>query len=227
MQTVAFYSQKGGSGKTTLTVHTAVAASEAGERVVVVDTDRQQSAMMWRETREQDAPVVVAVAASSLEDVMNAARHDAMTLCIVDTAPHIAPDAARVAAVADLVIIPCRPTAFDLAAAASAVEIIRAAKVPAAFVLSACPFRAPEIEEARSALAVHGFPIAPVAITDRRAFSRAVATGRAVTEFEADSKAAEEIRALWNWIKEQLTHGETNRAGGVRQQSQEHARRAR
>ena len=207
MDTVAFYSQKGGSGKTTLTVHTAVAASEAGERVVVVDTDRQQSATMWREARTQETPVVVTVSASSLDDVMKAARYDAMTLCLIDTAPHIAPDAARVATAADLVLIPCRPTAFDLAAAANAVDIVRAAKAPAAFVLSACPFRAPEIEESRSILAAHGFPIAPVAITDRRAFSRAVATGRAVTEFEAESKAAEEIRALWKWIKEQLTHG--------------------
>ena len=41
-------------------------------------------------------------------------------------------------------------------------------------------------------------------ITDRRAFARAVTTGSAVTEFEADGKAAEEIRALWAWIKNTL-----------------------
>ena len=44
---------------------------------------------------------------------MKASRDDAMTLCIIDTAPHAAPDAARVAALAGLVVIPCRPTAFD------------------------------------------------------------------------------------------------------------------
>ena len=104
----------------------------------------------------------------------------------------------------DLVLIPCRPTAFDLAAAGSAVQIVRAAGVRAAFVLSACPFRAPEIVETRHVLETFGFPIAPAVITDRRAFARAVATGRAVTEFESEGKAAEEIRALWTWIKEQL-----------------------
>ena len=41
-------------------------------------------------------------------------------------------------------------------------------------------------------------------ITDRRAFARAVTTGSAVTEFEAEGKAAEEIRALWAWIKNTL-----------------------
>ena len=43
-----------------------------------------------------------------------------------------------------------------------------------------------------------------LATRDRRAFARAVATGRAVTEFEDHGKAAEEIRALWKWLKEQM-----------------------
>lgn len=205
MKTLAFLSQKGGSGKTTLAVHTAVAAFEAGERVVVVDTDIQHSATTWSESRESEFPVVATAAAADLPAVMAAARHDAMTLCIIDTAPHAAPDAARIAQSVDLVIIPCRPTAFDLAAAGSAVEIVKAARARAVFVLSACPFRSPEIMETRAVLEDYGLPVAPAEITDRRAFARAVATGRSVTEFEPDGKAALEIRNLWNWIKEQMT----------------------
>ena len=218
MKTLVFLSQKGGSGKTTLAVHAAVAAQESGERVVIVDTDPQRSASAWSESREGDTPAVAPVAAAALDGVMAAARHDAMTLCIIDTAPHAAPDAARVARLADLVVIPCRPTAFDLAAAGSAVDIVRAAGVPAAFVLSACPFRAPEIAETRRVLEEFGLPVCAVEITDRRAFARAVATGRAVTEFDSQGKAAEEIRALWHWIKEQMDYGnktKTDRAGGI------------
>jgi chromosome partitioning protein len=126
-----------------------------------------------------------------------------MTIAIVDTAPHAAPDATRIAQAVDLVLIPCRPTAFDIAAAESAVDIVKAAKVPAAFVLSACPFRAPEIAETRSLLSDYGLPVAEQEITDRRAFSRAIATGRAVTEFDNEGKAAMEIRALWEWINGQ------------------------
>jgi chromosome partitioning protein len=204
MRTIAFMSQKGGSGKTTLAVHTAVAAHEAGQRVVVIDTDPQQSATVWSDARPESAPVVATVAAADLGRVLDAARGDDMTLAIVDTAPHAAPDAARVARAADLVLIPCRPTAFDLAAAEAAAAIVQAAGVPAAFILSACPFRAPEIAETRAVLAEHGLPVVPGEITDRRAFARAVATGKAVTEFESDGKAAAEIRALWDWITEQL-----------------------
>lgn len=204
MKKIAFLSQKGGSGKTTLVVHTAVAAHEAGEKVVVIDTDPQKSATVWGEARSHDAPVVATAAAAELPRVLDVARQERMTLAIVDTAPHAAPDAARIVRAVDLVVIPCRPTAFDIAAAGSAVDIVKAAKVPAVFVLSACPSRSPEIAETRTVLAQYGLPIAPVEIVDRRAFARAVATGRAVTEFETSGKAAGEIRTLWSWLKEQM-----------------------
>lgn len=57
-----------------------------------------------------------------------------MTLAIVDTAPHAAPDATRIVRAVDLVAIPVRPTAFDIAAAGSAVDIVKAAGVRAVFV---------------------------------------------------------------------------------------------
>ncbi len=204
MKKVAFLSQKGGSGKTTLAVHTAVAAAEAGESVVVIDTDPQKSATVWGAARSQDTPIVATTAASDLGRVLEAAYQEHMTLAIVDTAPHAAPDATRIVRAVDLVLIPVRPTAFDIAAVGSAVDLVKAAGVRAAFILSACPFRSPEIAETRTIMAEYGFLIAPVEIVDRRAFARAVATGRAVTEFESDGKAATEIRALWTWLKEQM-----------------------
>jgi chromosome partitioning protein len=204
MKIVAFLSQKGGSGKTTLVVHAAVAAHEEGRRVVVVDTDPQKSASSWSDVRGGAAPMVATAAASQMATVLQAARDERMDLVLIDTAPHAAPEAAGIARMADLVLIPCRPTAFDLAAAGNAALIAKAVGVPAAFVLSACPFRAPEIVEARAALAGYGLPVAPQEITDRRAFARAVASGRAVTEFEAEGRAAAEIRTLWTWIQEQM-----------------------
>jgi chromosome partitioning protein len=120
------FQSEGGSGKTTLAVHTAVAAQERGERVVLVDIDPQESTSSWGNARHNETPEIVAVGAASLHDVIKAARRDAMTLCIIDTPPHAAPDAARAAEVADLVVIPCRPTAFDAAAAPAAVEIVKA-----------------------------------------------------------------------------------------------------
>ncbi|MCA0422581.1 MAG: AAA family ATPase [Proteobacteria bacterium] len=204
MNVIAFLSQKGGSGKTTLSVHTAVAAEASGERVCVIDADPQESATAWANAREAQTPIVATAQAGDLEAALKAAKDEGMSLVVVDSPPHAAPAASQIARRSELVLIPVRPSAFDLAAVPAAVEIIRAAKVRGAFILSACPFRAPEIGETRAALEAYGLPIVPHEIIDRRAFSRAVTTGSAVTEFESDGKAAEEIRALWAWIKDTL-----------------------
>jgi chromosome partitioning protein len=172
---------------------------------VIIDTDPQQSAMTWAEARNSDSPPVARISAAEIDKVLQAARDEQITLAVVDTAPHATPDASKVARIADLVVIPVRPSAFDIAVAGNAVQIAQAVGAKTVFVLSACPFRSPEIAETRELLAGYGLPIAPIEITERRAFARAVASGRAVTEFENNGKAAEEIRALWLWLKEQMS----------------------
>ena len=204
MNVIAFLSQKGGSGKTTLSVHTAVAAEATGERVCIIDADPQESATAWASARQAQTPIVATAQAGDLEAALSAAKSEGISLAVVDSPPHAAPAASQIAKRAQLVLIPVRPSAFDLAAVPAAVQIVRAAKVRGAFILSACPFRAPEIGETRTALEAYGLPIVPGEITDRRTFARAVTSGSAVTEFESSGKAAEEIRALWAWINDAL-----------------------
>lgn len=204
MNVIAFLSQKGGSGKTTLSVHTAVAAGATGERVCIIDADPQESATAWASVRSAELPIVATAQAGELDAALKAANDDGISLAIIDGPPHAAPAASQIAKRAELILVPVRPSAFDIAAVPAAVEIVRAAKVRAAFVLSACPFRAPETGETRAALEVHGLPIFPGEITDRRAFARAITTGSAVTEFDTDGKAAAEVRALWIWIRKTL-----------------------
>jgi chromosome partitioning protein len=67
MQRVALISQKGGVGKSTLTVHLAVAAWQAGQKVAVLDADPQASAGAWHRVREAADPPVAAVPVSELE----------------------------------------------------------------------------------------------------------------------------------------------------------------
>jgi chromosome partitioning protein len=204
MKSILFLAQKGGSGKTTLAVHIAVAAGEKGERVALVDTDPQGSASAWERAREKDEPLVAHATASQVAEVQKAADDEQYSMLIIDTAPHSTPAATATVGLADFILIPCRPTAFDLAAISASANIVKAAGKPAAFVLNACPPRAPEIEEAKVTLVEYGLRVAPITIGDRRAFSRAIASGRAVTEFESRGKAAQEIRALWKWVKGEL-----------------------
>lgn len=198
MRTLAVMSQKGGAGKTTIAVHLAVTA---GDGVRVLDTDPQGSASaVWatnrRKSQQLAEPKVDAVEVRHLHTALDQARSEGAKLAIIDTAPNAGPDAVDVAKLADLVLIPVRPSMLDIRAAKRTVDIVKDAGVPAMLVLSACPLRAPEIAMAREALAKWGLPIAKTEIGDRRPFARAIQTGRAVCEFEAGGKADEEIRAL-------------------------------
>ena len=204
MRSIAFLSQKGGSGKTTLAVHIAVAAEATGERVILIDADPQGSASAWSQARQENRPQIAKVAASGIGRAFERAEQERITLAVIDTAPHAVPGVDIIASAADFLLIPCRPSAFDIAAIAASVQVAKAADKPTAFILNACPTRAPEIEETREVLTNYGLPVAPVCLGDRRAFARAIATGRAVTEFEAQGKAAEEITKLWRWIRKQI-----------------------
>ena len=204
VQKLALLAQKGGSGKTTLAVHLAVAAAAKGHHVVIADLDPQGSAASWSRVRGSPEPKVVALSPSATVGFINGMRNNGTSLMILDTAPHSAPAASQIVRQAELVLIPCRPTAFDLTAASSSAEIAKAARRRAAFVLNSCPMRAPEVSDARTVLMSYGFPVAPVEIGQRQAFARAVASGQAVTEFDPHGKAASEITELWRWIAKQL-----------------------
>lgn len=199
MRIIALYSQKGGCGKTTITVHLAVAAHLAGESVAILDADPQRSAESWAAERTQRGeymPPVACVTPANIDDALDAARNDGVTFCLIDNPPRASADAGRLLAEVDGVLIPVRPSAFDLSALHRTVEIIAAAGKPFAAILNACPLRAPEIAEARTALAQNGIPVL-AQLNERRAYSRAVSSGRAVMEFEPEGKAAEEVAGLW------------------------------
>ncbi len=203
--TIAIVAQKGGAGKTTVAVHLAVAAMTAGERVAIVDLDPQQSALAWSSTRGCDEPTVIAIDGPDLIAALAEAGRDGYTVVIVDTAPRAAPVVAATVRAADFALVPMRPAAFDLATIEQIVAIIAATPTPGALVLNACPSRAPEVAEAREVCTGHAVPLAPMQLGDRRAYARAVQTGRAVQEFEPRGAAAAEISALWTFVNERTT----------------------
>ena len=113
MKVIAFMGQKGGTGKTTLAVHTAVLASQEDPRVVLIDTDPQQSSTTWGGSRQAESPIVATAAASQLDEVLAAARSEDVQMAFVDSAPHAAPSASDVARLADFVVIPTRASALE------------------------------------------------------------------------------------------------------------------
>ena len=74
MKTVAILSQKGGAGKTTLTLHIAAAAEAAGPSTVVIDLDPQASSASWKDSRQGESPVVVSLPHTRLAQGLQVAR---------------------------------------------------------------------------------------------------------------------------------------------------------
>ena len=64
MKVITVIAQKGGAGKTTLSISTAVAAANDGWSTAVVDLDPQATAATWSDRRESETPVVISAQAA-------------------------------------------------------------------------------------------------------------------------------------------------------------------
>ena len=122
MKTIAIVSQKGGSGKTTLALHLAVASAAEGRNTAVIDLDPQASSANWSDRRAAEVPVVLSAHASRLRHEIRRVRQTGGERLFLDTAPHSDSAALEAARVADLVLIPCRPAILDLEAITSTLD---------------------------------------------------------------------------------------------------------
>ena len=198
MRTIAVAGAKGGVGKTTLAVHLAVAAVQQGRDVVLLDADPQLSAVRWSERRSSSEPVVLGRAVSQLAAEMERIAGFGADVAIVDTPPRAwvgADNAALVAAkLADVVLVPCRPSIFDIESTAVSVQRLQAATAaPVVVVLNGCAHRGREADEAAEALGGLGAQVCPARIGQRVAFARSLLDGRAAQEVEPGGKAADDV----------------------------------
>jgi chromosome partitioning protein len=205
MHTIAILSQKGGTGKTTLTLHLAVASERAGQAAAVIDLDPQASAAGWKDSRPGETPAVVPVPSSRLPQALEAARVGGAAITFIDTAPHATDSALAAAEAADLVLIPCRAGILDLRAIGTTVRAIKLSGKPAYVVLNAMPPRAPNVlADATAAVAVHGLHVVPFTMQQRAAYAHSLTAGQTAQEYDPMGKAAEEIAQLYAWVRRQL-----------------------
>lgn len=200
MPTIAIISQKGGAGKTTLALHLAAAAEESGFTSLVVDLDPQATASQWGAWREDAPPVVIDSAPPRLAAKIAQAKEQGATFIVIDTPPHADSAASAAIEVADLVLIPCRPSAFDLAAIQTTARLVDMRRKPAFVVFSAGTPNAPRnYAEAAEIVKGYGLEACPHILPDRAAYRHAAPEGKTVMEIEPRGKAAEEVRQLYMW----------------------------
>jgi chromosome partitioning protein len=204
MITVSIISQKGGAGKTTLAVHLATAAHDAGVPTVIMDTDLQATASRWGKWRAgQDPDVIDCASHSLLSDKLAALERAGAAFAVIDTPPAADIMAREACRLASLLLIPCRPRAFDLDAVRTTAELARASGKPAYVVFMAGPPRAALLyAEAERLVEQIGLKVAPVMLPERAAFHHSVAEGKTAPELEPKGKAADDVAALWKWVSQ-------------------------
>ncbi len=201
MKTIVITSQKGGSGKTTLAAHLPVEAERCGDGPTwLIDTDKQATLTLWHERREAETPQRLEVPFPRLAVGLDKLAAERAAYCFIDTAPTISDQSAGTLKLADLVLIPVRPSPADLWAVAETVAMVKEAERPFLFVITQAKPHASITAQAVAALSQHG-RVAQAFIADRVPYAVAMTGGRTAPEIAPRSPAAEEIAALWVEMK--------------------------
>lgn len=202
MYTIAFLSQKGGAGKTTLATCVARQLQLEGEDVILVDSDPQGSARDWRAATEQDTVLVVGMDRPTLDKDIKMLSSNGKKWVIVDGAPRSEQMTVSTIKAADVVIIPVQPSPYDVWAAEDLVSIIRArqeiteGKPKAAFMISRAIKRTELGKEVVSALEGFDIPVLAAKTTQLVTYPKSASIGLTPMDTEPDGNAAREVRAI-------------------------------
>lgn len=204
MKTVAILSEKGGAGKTTLTVHLATAAQLAGLATAIIDLDPQASAADWADSRDTP-PEAVAIPPARLGAVLDKLRESGCAFVVIDTGRDSNNAGYTAAQAADLILVPCRVGRFDLRALGRTLDLAKLAGKPAHLVFNDLAPRSTKIRaEAVDALAQTECRVAPVQLSHRAIYRDAPTVGKTAQEVEPNGPAATEVTALLVWVCDTL-----------------------
>ena len=206
MKVISFITQKGGSGKSTLAVNLAVAAEAAGERTCIIDLDQQGTSASWYQTRVSDQPAVLDHnQARDLPSTLERLRRAGFTLAIVDTPGNDSHETRAAMRVADLCLVPVRPSEADVKATMPTVRALHDMGQDFALVINQAPVnkQAKLTATVMMRMSTEGH-VLPLAVASRIDHQYAYALGQGVTEFAPEGKAAAEVADLWAASKKRL-----------------------
>lgn len=204
MHVIVLASQKGGAGKTTLSRHLAVQAERVGDGpVVLIDADPQGGLAGWWNRRQADTPVFFASNLDDLPQHLTQAERGGFKLVIIDTPPQATALIRSVVRLANLVLIPTRPSPDDLDAVGRTIDIVEDAGKPMVFVINGATKNARITGQAAIALSQSGTVASPM-IHHSVSFPTSGIDGRTVGELEASGNPAREIAELWTYVSVRL-----------------------
>ncbi len=206
MRTIAVIARKGGSGKTTVSVHLALAAHLRGLHTVLADTDPQQSSREALKGRRDAGPDVRQSAGPQLVSLQMETQRAGVDALIIDTPAGHEEDIGAAVVLSDLSLLVVRPTFLDIAASLQTATILRRLRRPAMVVLNQAPpprdgVEPPAVKKAMEALKLMQLPVVPAVLRSRAVYQTALESGHSAEELGAGGPAAEEVAALWAFVE--------------------------
>lgn len=209
MKIIAVLNQKGGSGKTTLSINLARGLQLKNKKVMIVDSDPQGSARDWNAANDGKLIHVVGLDRNTLDKDIKAISSD-YDYVIIDGAPQLADLAVAAIKCADAVLIPVQPSPYDIWASADLVDVIKARQnitdgtPKAAFVVSRQIINTVLGNEIRDALKGYDLPIFKHGTYQRVLYPKSAVDGSTVLDKEENGDAAKDINLIIKELEEFL-----------------------
>jgi len=207
MMVVGVIGQKGGGGKTTASLGLAVAAAERGKAAVVIDIDQQANAAKWRDRRDTENVAVIGTLQSRIRQTLETAREHGAEYVVIDSPGHNDSAAIETARAADIVILPVEAQMFHLETLPAMRDLIRVAGDKPTWVLinKLHPAAVVQAEKLKRIVAeTYSIPVCPIHWSRLDVYGTSADIGLTPIESAASSKAADEIRSLYEFTCEQI-----------------------
>lgn len=205
---IGMLNQKGGVGKTTLSISVAhsLALKNKNDRILVVDADPQQSALSWSDVREEESPfTVISLPKKNLhKDLFNMKKdYDHI---IIDGPPRVTDLARSCIMASDLVVIPCTPSPYDIWASEETVNLVKEASqykenLKFLFTINRKIINTAISRDVVKSLKEMNMKVSKSQVSQRVLFAEAAAQGYTIFDIDPKGKAAVEINSLVKELK--------------------------